>query len=104
MKKYTLDELKRFSHDELMAMLEEREISWSEWVEAQPETYDGYAEWLEREGRTRCDDSAQLFIHEVESSMMDEETPSHVESVMEKVERYNRIKADAAEAHDDLSR
>ena len=103
MKKYTLDELKQFSHDELIIMLEEREISWSEWVEAQPETYGDYAEWLEREGRTRCDESAQLFVHEVEGAMMDEETPSHVESVMEKVERYNRVKADATEAHDGFS-
>lgn len=97
MKKYTLDELKGFSHEELIGMLEEHEISWSEWVEAQPDTYGGYADWLEKEGRIRNDESAQLFVHEVEAAMMDEETPSHVESVMEKVERYNRIKADATE-------
>lgn len=78
MQNYTLEELKRFSPDELGEMVEEKEISWSEWVEAQPDTYDGYHEWLEKHGLERNDESAHDFIREVEETMMDFEKSPEV--------------------------
>lgn len=73
MKKYTTEELVQFSTDELVEMVQDNEISWSEYIEAQPETYEGYHEWLEQEGLERNDESAHRFISELEDTLMDGE-------------------------------
>lgn len=83
MKNYTIEELRQFSPDELNVMLEEQQISWSEWVEAQPDTYNGYPEWLKRKDFERNDESAQLFVREIEETMMDEEKSDIVNSVLD---------------------
>ena len=72
MRKYTIEELVLFTPDELNEMVTEQEISMSEWVEAQPDTYGGYAQWLAEKGLERCDASAQLFAIEVEDSMAED--------------------------------
>lgn len=92
MKKYDFEELKRFSPEELNMMVEENEISWSEWVEAQPDTYDGYAGWLQKTGRERNDESARLFIQEIEENMMDEEKTVEVENCIQAVENFRTAK------------
>lgn len=93
MKKYTSEQLKRFSPDELNEMVEAHEISWSEWIEAQSETYNDYHEWLESKGLERNDESAVQFIREVEDSMMDEEKPIDVEKAIETFHKYRKTKA-----------
>lgn len=93
MKKYDLAELQAFSHDELNEMLEAHEISLSEWVEAQPETYDGYSDWLAENGLQRGDQSARLFIHHVEDDIESGMKSPAVQSCSETVEEYKRVKS-----------
>lgn len=91
MKNYTTEELRRFSSDELNVMVDENEISWSEWVEAQPDTYDGYHEWLEQQGLERNDESARRFIREVEESMMDEEMSIETQQCIDLEQKFRQM-------------
>lgn len=93
MKNYTTEELKCFSPDELNEMVDENEISWSEWVEAQPDTYDGYHEWLEENGLERNDNSAQQFVREIESTMMDFEKSPELNKALDEMEARYRVQS-----------
>lgn len=91
MKNYTTEELRRFSSDELNVMVDENEISWSEWVEAQPDTYDGYHEWLEQQRLERNDESARRFIREVEESMMDEAMSIETQQCIDLEQKFRQM-------------
>lgn len=56
--------------EKLNELYEEGKISLSEWLEAQPEKYDGYADWLIRNNKNRDDVSARQFINQVEDGYM----------------------------------
>ena len=91
MGKYYLEKLKGLGQHELNELLDKGVISYSDWVEAQPDTYDGYAEWLERNGYERSDEAAQIFVHDTELDMMEEEKPAGVQRIMQQcMELRNR--------------
>ena len=37
--------------------------TWSEWLDAQPDLYEGYDEWLAKQGLERNNENALLYIH-----------------------------------------
>lgn len=63
MKKYRAGECE---HEELNELLNRRMITWSDWIDAQPEAYDGYDEWLQSKGLRRNNRNARQFIQENE--------------------------------------
>lgn len=46
-----------------------RMITWSDWIDTQPDSYDGYDEWLKSKGLRRNNRNAQQFIREIEDSL-----------------------------------
>lgn len=69
MKKYRAGECE---HEELNELVNHRIITWSDWISAQPECYDGYDEWLISRSLRRNNRNAQQFIKEWEDSLLDE--------------------------------
>ena len=68
MKKYRAGECE---HEELNELVFKRMITWSDWIDAQSESYDGYDEWLKSKGLRRNNRNAKYFINEVEDSFME---------------------------------
>ena len=68
MKKYRAGECE---HEELNELLNHRMITWSDWIDAQPESYDGYDEWLKSKELRRNNRNAQQFIREIEDQLTD---------------------------------
>jgi hypothetical protein len=66
MKKYRAGECE---HEELNEMVNHRMITWSDWIDAQPDSYDGYDEWLKSRELRRNNRNAQQFIKEIEDSL-----------------------------------
>ena len=66
MKKYRAGECE---HEELNELFNHRMITWSDWIDAQPESYDGYDEWLKEKGLRRNNRNAKAFIQEVEDRL-----------------------------------
>ena len=56
-------------HEELNELLNHRMITWSDWIDAQPESYDGYDEWLQARGLKRNNRNAKAFIEETEDRL-----------------------------------
>lgn len=75
MKKMTIEELAAMPHETLNRMAVEGEISWSEWIDAQPESYAGYDTWLKMNGYTRTDNAALMYIRKCEQDLMEGEMP-----------------------------
>lgn len=66
MKKYRAGECE---HEELCELAHKRMITWSDWIDAQPMSYEGYDEWLKSRGLTRNNRNARDFIAAVEDEM-----------------------------------
>ena len=62
--------LQNLTYEELCSLVQERKITWSEWVDAQPELYDGYDTWLAENNLARNDENAQRFISIIEDEDM----------------------------------
>jgi len=61
MKKYRAGEC---GLEELCELAHKRMITWSEWIDAQPEKYPDYSEWLESKGLRRNNRNAREYIKE----------------------------------------
>ena len=67
---YTIEPLRDMEHDQLMRLVDEKQIDWSDYIDAQPDLYEGYAEWLQKQGRERNNENALFFIHQTEDEDM----------------------------------
>ena len=67
---YTIEQLRDMEHDQLMRLVDEKQIDWSDYIDAQPDLYEGYAEWLHKQGRERNNENALFFIHQTEDEDM----------------------------------
>lgn len=67
---YTIEQLRDMEHDQLMRLVDEKQIDWSDYIDAQPDLYEGYAEWLQQQGRERNNENALFFIHQTEDEDM----------------------------------
>lgn len=90
MGEYTKDELQQFSVESLDMLVQQGEITWSEWVDAQPNTYGGYDEWLQSKGLERSDENALAFIRETEEEDMAAECPDEMYDCMQAVHTFKR--------------
>lgn len=70
MMSYTIEQLRDMEHDQLMRLVDEKQIDWSDYTDAQPDLYEGYAEWLQKQGRERNNENALFFIHQTEDEDM----------------------------------
>ena len=70
MMSYTIEQLRDMEHDQLMRLVDEKQIDWSDYIDAQPDLYEGYAEWLQQHGRERNNENALFFIHQTEDEDM----------------------------------
>lgn len=70
MMSYTIEQLRDMEHDQLMRLVDEKQIDWSDYIDAQPDLYEGYAEWLQKQGRERNNENALFFIHQTEDEDM----------------------------------
>ena len=68
--KYSKQELQQMEYEQLCSLVQEKVITWSEWIDAQPDLYEGYDEWLAKEGLERKDENALRFIGMVEDDDM----------------------------------
>lgn len=67
---YTIEQLRDMEHDQLMRLVDEKQIDWSDYIDAQPDLYEDYAEWLQKQGRERNNENALFFIHQTEDEDM----------------------------------
>lgn len=67
---YTIEQLRDLEHDQLMRLVDEKQIDWSDYIDAQPDLYEGYAKWLQKQGRERNNENALFFIHQTEDEDM----------------------------------
>ena len=82
---YTTEQLRNMEHDQLMQLVDDKQIDWSQYIDAQPELYEGYDEWLQREGRERNNENALFFIHQVEESDMRSQMPDELNDIINEV-------------------
>ena len=81
-------------HNRLCELLQQHLITWSDYIDAQPEIYDGYDGWLTAQGRERCDESAHLFIAQTETADMLSETDSTLDAVLDTCHKARQVLAD----------
>ena len=90
MENYTKEQLQQMTVEELCELVNQQKISWSEWIDAQPDTYDGYQEWLE-ENNLKCnEENAVKFIKEIDEEAMNGEHSEMVNECMQLVEDYKK--------------
>ena len=68
--KYSKQELQQMGYEQLCSLVQEHVITWSEWIDAQPDLYEGYDEWLVKENLERNDENALRYIDMVEEQDM----------------------------------
>ena len=66
-------------------------MTWSEWIDAQPELYEGYDEWLQNQGLERNDNNAMRFISMVEEEDMQEQVEPAVTEISETAAKARRV-------------
>ena len=85
--------LNECTHEELCDLVSEGTITWSEWVEAQPELYEGYQDWLKRNALERNDENALRFVAMVEEDDMNAETDTELAETMTTIEKARQVLA-----------
>lgn len=67
---YTKEHLQTLEHEELCSLVQEGKITWSQWMDAQPELFEGYDQWLQQNGLQRNDENAHRYMHMLEENDM----------------------------------
>lgn len=68
---YSNQQLQEMDYQELCSLVEQNIITWSQWIDAQPDLYEGYDNWLAQQGLERDDTNALMFILQVEKQDME---------------------------------
>lgn len=68
---YSNQQLQEMDYQELCSLVEQNIITWSQWIDAQPDLYEDYDNWLAQQGLERDDTNALMFIHQVEKQDME---------------------------------
>ena len=79
---YTKQQLQEMNYEELCSLVQQKMITWSDFIDAQSELYVGYDEWLAEQGLERNNENAMLFIHQVEEEDMASEMSDKMNEVM----------------------
>ena len=72
---YTIQQLQEMEYNELCSLVQENKITWSQWLEAQPELFEGYDEWLQQQGKVRNDENALAYANLVEKDDLVNQLP-----------------------------
>lgn len=80
---YTTEQLRNMEHEQLMKLVDEKQIDWSQYIDAQPELYEGYDEWLQREGRERNNENALFFMHQTEEADMQSQMSDELNAIID---------------------
>lgn len=88
---YSIQQLQEMEYEELCSLVQQKEISWSEWVEAQPDLYEGYDQWLTEQELERNDVNALAYISQVEQMDLIGQIPDDLDERMQVV--FNARKA-----------
>lgn len=88
---YTLSQLQTMDQQQLCDLLQEKLISWSEYIDAQPDLYGGYDAWLSAQGRERSDESAHLFIAQTESADMLSQTGDSLDAALDTCRQARQV-------------
>lgn len=72
---YTIQQLQEMEYNELCSLVQENKITWSQWLEAQPELFEGYDEWLQQQGKVRNDENALAYANLVENDDLVNQLP-----------------------------
>lgn len=86
------EEMKGMEQEELNQLVQEGKMTWQQWMAAQPDTYGGYAEWLEENAYTDSTETALQYI-----SLVDNENialagmDNQVDGVLKDVENVRRV-------------
>ena len=83
--------LQNLDYEELCSLVQQGEITWSEWIDAQPELYEGYDEWLQNQSLERNDNNAMRFISMVEEEYMQEQVEPAVTEISETAAKARRV-------------
>lgn len=88
---YSLSQLQTMDQQQLCDLLQEKLISWSEYIDAQPDLYEGYDAWLTAQGRERSDESAHLFIAQTESADMLSQTGDALDAALDTCRQARQV-------------
>ncbi len=88
---YTTEQLRQMEHDQLMQLVNDKQIDWSQYIDAQPDLYEGYDEWLQREGRERNNENALFFIHQTEERDMQSQMPDELNTIINEVRKAKSV-------------
>jgi hypothetical protein len=91
MMNYTTEQLRQMEHDQLMQLVNDKQIDWSQYIDAQPDLYEGYDEWLQREGRERNNENALFFIHQTEERDMQSQMPDELNTIINEVRKAKSV-------------
>lgn len=88
---YTTEQLRQMEHDQLMQLVNDKQIDWSQYIDAQPDLYEGYDEWLQHEGRERNNENALFFIHQTEERDMQSQMPDELNTIINEVRKAKSV-------------
>lgn len=88
---YTTEQLRQMEHDQLMQLVNDKQIDWSQYIDAQPDLYEGYDEWLQSEGRERNNENALFFIHQTEERDMQSQMPDELNTIINEVRKAKSV-------------
>ena len=86
---FSKEQFQEMEYTELCVLVEEGKITWSEWVDAQPDLYEGYDEWLINQGLERNDENAHRYMHMVEEQDM---LSQHSDAMNENIATLNKAR------------
>ena len=82
---YTIQQLQEMEYNELCSLVQENKITWSQWLEAQPELFEGYEEWLQQQGKVRNDENALAYANLVENEDLVNQLPDGLNERMKAI-------------------
>lgn len=88
---YTKQQLQEMNYEELCSLVQQKMITWSDYIDAQPELYEGYDEWLQSMGLERNNENAMLFIHQIEEQDMAGEMSDEMNEVMDVTAKAKKV-------------
>lgn len=88
---YTKQQLQVMEYEELCSLVQQKMITWSDFIDAQPELYEGYDEWLQSKGLERNNENAMLFIHQIEEQDMAGGMSDEMNEVMDVTAKARKV-------------
>lgn len=92
---YSQQQLLEMDYQELCSLLQQNIITWSQWIDAQPDLYEGYDDWLAQQGLERDDTNALKFIHQVEQQDLEGQVSDELNGRMKMIAQARQALKDS---------